>query len=154
MALRRFSRARFFLAQKRPLYSIAKSTYALSANAGSEMHVGGAFGPSHVLFRIVARRAPPRSPERRRMVEPRREATSSVPAIRLRPISAPAQPAEQPISAETAAIFNFDGTVEGVSYPSLSPAQQDVFKADFLRELASIKTWAREQQWLSTGPAE
>src|SRR5262245_19522414 len=113
------------------------------------MHVGGAFGPpSYVFFRTGSGYALPLSPQRRRMVAPGREAISSVPTVRPRPLSAPAQPAERASFTDTTASFNFDGTVEGVPYPSLSPAQQDGFKADFLRELASIKTWAGTQQWL------
>jgi hypothetical protein len=52
------------------------------------------------------------------------------------------------------ATFHFDGYVEGVPYPSLSPVQQDTFKTDFSRELASLRTWSRQENWLPSPSAE
>jgi hypothetical protein len=46
------------------------------------------------------------------------------------------------------ATFHFDGQVDGLLYPSLSPTQQDTFKADFCREAASLKQWSRLENWL------
>ena len=89
------------------------------------------------------------------MVGPGREAVSSVSAIRLRPATPPAQADEHPAPiaaardvSDTSATFHFDGIVEGVPYPSLSPAQQDSFKADFFRELASVEAWSLREHWL------
>jgi hypothetical protein len=48
------------------------------------------------------------------------------------------------------ATFHFDGQVDGLLYPSLSPTQQDTFKADFYREAASLKQWSRRENWLPT----
>jgi hypothetical protein len=55
---------------------------------------------------------------------------------------------------DTNATFHFDGYVEGIAYPSLSPAQQDAFKADFFREAASLKTWARRESWPLSPPTD
>jgi hypothetical protein len=44
--------------------------------------------------------------------------------------------------------FHFDGQVDGRPYASLSPAQQDTFKADFWREAAILKQWSRREKWL------
>jgi hypothetical protein len=52
------------------------------------------------------------------------------------------------------ATFHFDGFVEGVPYPSLSAAQQDVFKADFFKEVASLRAWCRRESWSPSPPAE
>jgi hypothetical protein len=52
------------------------------------------------------------------------------------------------------AIFHLDGYVEGITYPSLSPAQQDSFKADFFRELASLQKWCRQESWPPSPPAD
>jgi hypothetical protein len=52
------------------------------------------------------------------------------------------------------ATFDFDGEVEGLPYPSLSPAQQDTFKADFRREVASLKQWSRREDWLPDDSAD
>jgi hypothetical protein len=43
--------------------------------------------------------------------------------------------------------FCFDGQVEGLPYPSLSSAQQAIFKSSFLRELASLQEWATRANW-------
>jgi hypothetical protein len=51
------------------------------------------------------------------------------------------------------ATFNFDGKAGGVAYPSLSPAQQDGFKADFARELAGLNAWSTWERWLPFLPA-
>jgi hypothetical protein len=48
----------------------------------------------------------------------------------------------------TPTTFHFDGYVDGVAYPSLSPAQQDAFKADFFREVTSLEAWCRQVNWL------
>jgi hypothetical protein len=48
--------------------------------------------------------------------------------------------------------FNFDGKAGGVAFPSLSPAQQDDFKADFFSEVASLKKWSVRQNWLPSPP--
>src|SRR5437870_1556708 len=74
---------------------------------------------------------------------------SSVPAIRLRPVAISTEPAAPgaSLSGDIAATFHFDGTVEAFPYPSLSPTQQESFKAYFFRELASIRRWAFQQQW-------
>jgi hypothetical protein len=57
-------------------------------------------------------------------------------------------------SRDTNATFHFDGFVDGVAYPSLSPAQQDIFKADFFREVASLNNWAHREGWLPSPPAD
>ena len=44
-------------------------------------------------------------------------------------------------------IFNFWGRVQGIDYSSLSPAQQDVFKTDFARNLGLLKSWCVQEQW-------
>jgi hypothetical protein len=49
---------------------------------------------------------------------------------------------------DVTATFHFDGQVDGLPYPSLSPAQQAVFKEDFYREAASLMQWARRENWL------
>ena len=95
------------------------------------------------------------------MVVSGREALSPVSAIRLHPAAAPAQADEHPVPipaardiSDTNATFHFDGFVEGVPYPSLSPAQQDSFKADFFREVASIRAWSLREPWLPPPPTE
>lgn len=50
------------------------------------------------------------------------------------------------------ATFHFDGPVASSTSPSISSAQQKLFKADFHRELASLKTWAVEVDWLGDVP--
>jgi hypothetical protein len=52
------------------------------------------------------------------------------------------------------ATFHFEGYVDGVAYPSLSPAQQDTFKANFVREVSSLRTWCRQENWLPSPPAD
>jgi hypothetical protein len=84
---------------------------------------------------------------------------SSISAIRVRSVVAPAQSGEDSIApardfGDPIATFHFDGLVEGVAYPSLSPAQQDSFKADFFREVASLKAWSRRESWLPSPPTE
>jgi hypothetical protein len=84
---------------------------------------------------------------------------SSISATRVRPLSAPTLSGEDSIApvrdfGDPIAIFHFDGFVEGVAYPSLSPAQQDSFKADFFREVASLKAWSRRENWLPSTPTE
>jgi hypothetical protein len=49
--------------------------------------------------------------------------------------------------------FHFDGRVEGVSYPSLSPSQQDQFKVDFGREIASLGRWSARENWPACSPS-
>ena len=49
--------------------------------------------------------------------------------------------------------FHFDGRVEGVSYPSLSPPQQDQFKVDFCGEIANLKRWAARENWPECFPS-
>jgi hypothetical protein len=95
------------------------------------------------------------------MVGSWRESWSAVSAIRLSPVAAPAPTDEHPVPiaavrdiSDTSATFHFDGFVEGVPYPSLSPAQQDSFKADFFREVASIKTWSLREHWLPPPPTD
>ncbi len=62
----------------------------------------------------------------------------------------PAPPMSVPSDAgDLTATFNFDGFVDGVAYPSLSPAQQESFKSDLRREIAAIATWAHEAGWPS-----
>jgi hypothetical protein len=51
-------------------------------------------------------------------------------------------------NADVTATFNFDGKVGGMVYPSLSSTQQDSFKADLFRELATLKKWSAEKCWL------
>jgi hypothetical protein len=91
------------------------------------------------------------------MVAARRDPTSAT----LAPVMAvPAQSARHPSVAvresgdAVPATFHFDGYVEGIPYLSLSPAQQDTFKADFSREVASLRTWCRQENWLPSPPAE
>jgi hypothetical protein len=84
-----------------------------------------------------------------RMVGCSPEAIAPASAMGLRAGNAAA--ARRPSPATT---FSFEGSVEGIPYPSLSGAQQARFQADFSRELASINAWAREQQWLPSPPAE
>jgi hypothetical protein len=66
--------------------------------------------------------------------------------------SAPAIPIRSDATAmrhtDAAATFYFDGQVDGVPYPTLSPAQQAAFKADFCREVTSLKQWALGENWL------
>jgi hypothetical protein len=52
------------------------------------------------------------------------------------------------------ATFHFDGQIEGMPYPSLSPAQQDRFKAEFFREAASVKNWAQQENWSPSLPTD
>src|SRR5215471_13145632 len=46
-----------------------------------------------------------------------------------------------------AVTYNFWGRVQGMDYPSLSPAEQESFQAHFLRELTSLKNWCAQHQW-------
>ena len=51
--------------------------------------------------------------------------------------------------------FNFWGRVQGLEYPSLSPEQQDEFKATVAHDLACLKRWCIEAEWLpSQAPDE
>ena len=52
------------------------------------------------------------------------------------------------------ATFHFEGHVDGIAYPSLSQAQQKIFKADFCREVASLKTWSRQENWQPASAAD
>jgi hypothetical protein len=52
--------------------------------------------------------------------------------------------------ADPAATFNFSGRVLGIDYPSLSPAQQEAFRADFARESRVLRGWCARQQYLPT----
>jgi hypothetical protein len=47
-----------------------------------------------------------------------------------------------------AATFHFEGKVEGVAYPSLSPAQQDQLVADFCNEIDRLRAWCAAEGWL------
>jgi hypothetical protein len=44
--------------------------------------------------------------------------------------------------------YNFWGRVQGMDYPSLSPAQQEAFRAHFSGELAGLTSWCQRQHWL------
>jgi hypothetical protein len=48
--------------------------------------------------------------------------------------------------------FHFDGRVEGIAYPSLSPVQQKQFKTDVYQEMASLSVWATKQNWSPSSP--
>jgi hypothetical protein len=50
--------------------------------------------------------------------------------------------------------FNFDGKVDGLPYPSLSPADQQHFKAEFFGELASLRAWSSRHGWQPGEPAD
>jgi len=92
------------------------------------------------------------------MVGNGRESLASVSTIRVRTAASAAREAQTVptaaapgFGAETAT-FHFDGQVDGVAYPSLSPAQQETFKAEFFKEIASLKSWARQQDWSPSVP--
>jgi hypothetical protein len=51
------------------------------------------------------------------------------------------------------ATFHFDGPVEGSASTSMSSSQQNKFVADFYGELASVKAWSVEVDWLGDIPA-
>jgi hypothetical protein len=68
-------------------------------------------------------------------------AVSSTSDVRTIP-AAPIQDSEREI-----ATFCFGGSVDGSSSRSLPPAEQDTFRADFCRELASVSKWAAVEHW-------
>jgi hypothetical protein len=83
---------------------------------------------------------------------------SAISATQTRSAAASAQSALQGAASvhdfgDGLAQFHFDGHVDGVAYPSMSPAQQAGFKADFFREIASLKKWSLQQDWLPPPPA-
>jgi hypothetical protein len=45
------------------------------------------------------------------------------------------------------ATFNFDDKVDEVAYPSLSPAQQQDFKAHFCGEVLNLTKWSAQEGW-------
>src|SRR5438105_12545907 len=49
--------------------------------------------------------------------------------------------------ADRIATFHFGSLLERSASPSVSSVQQSIFKADFYRELASIKKWSDEAGW-------
>jgi hypothetical protein len=49
---------------------------------------------------------------------------------------------------ESAVTFHFEGKVDGVPYPSLSPGQQDVFVAGFFSEVERLRSWCTAERWL------
>jgi hypothetical protein len=57
----------------------------------------------------------------------------------------------EPVSIEDdndgIATFYFDSLIEQPALAGVSSAQQDIFKADFYRELASLKKWSIEVGW-------
>jgi len=65
---------------------------------------------------------------------------------RSRPVGASAQTKPAQTFCDSAT-FHFDGRVDGIAYPSLSPTQQDNFKATFRRELLGLDTWSHEANW-------
>src|SRR5215467_14131997 len=109
------------------------------------MHVGGAFGPiSNGFNGDAGRSAPRRSAKAARMVSAGRDAFASVSTIHTR-AAAPSGRAAAPhvrTVGDATATFHFVGQVEGMAYPSLSPAQQETFMAEFCREAASILQWS------------
>jgi hypothetical protein len=50
--------------------------------------------------------------------------------------------------AECAVTFHFEGKVDGVAYPSLSPAEQDAFIAAFGKDLNRLRLWCAAEGWL------
>jgi len=52
------------------------------------------------------------------------------------------------------ATFNFDDKVAGVAYLSLSPAQQETFKAHFWNELANLTKWSAQEHWFPPAPRD
>jgi hypothetical protein len=46
-----------------------------------------------------------------------------------------------------AVTFHFEGKVDGLPYPSLSPGQQDTFVAVFCQELDRLRAWCASQRW-------
>ncbi len=50
--------------------------------------------------------------------------------------------------------FNFWGRVQGLEYPSLSPEQQDEFRESFADDLARLKRWCIEAEWLPSHPPD
>jgi len=85
------------------------------------------------------------------MVSAGRDAFASVSTIHTR-AAAPSGRAAAPhvrTVGDATATFHFVGQVEGMAYPSLSPAQQETFMAEFCREAASILQWSRQENWPS-----
>jgi hypothetical protein len=46
------------------------------------------------------------------------------------------------------ATFQFAGKVDGITYPSLAPGQQDAFVARFREEVERLRSWCAEERWL------
>jgi hypothetical protein len=95
------------------------------------------------------------------MVAPRSESVSLVSAIGPRPVEASEGSSAQSLAGlavqdrrDELATFNFDGKVEQTAYPSLSPVQQDKFKDDFWREVATLKAWSVQQHWVPPPPPD
>jgi hypothetical protein len=49
---------------------------------------------------------------------------------------------------ECTATFHFEGKVDGLPYPSLSPGQQDAFVAAFCNEVDRLRSWCAAERWL------
>jgi hypothetical protein len=49
---------------------------------------------------------------------------------------------------ECAVTFHFEGKVDRVPYPSLSPEQQDAFAATFCGEVERLRSWCAAERWL------
>jgi hypothetical protein len=88
------------------------------------------------------------------MPSPEREQISSLPGERAR-ANEPSEEFARTVTlgahgdfGECVANFHFDGRVEGVSYPSLSPAQQDAFVAVLRAELDRLRAWCAEERWV------
>jgi hypothetical protein len=87
------------------------------------------------------------------MPGPAREQISSLPGGRAR-ANEPSEEFARTVTlgahgdfGECVANFHFDGSVEGVAYPSLSPAQQDAFVTGFCRDLDRLRGWCADERW-------
>jgi hypothetical protein len=47
-----------------------------------------------------------------------------------------------------AATFHFDGKVDGIAYPSLSPGHQEAFVAQFCGEFGRLQSWCANERWV------
>jgi hypothetical protein len=93
------------------------------------------------------------------MAKGRHELLRSDPVTHAHPAAMAARSGAPPDRALAAAAFddpavtyNFWGRVQGMDYPSLSPVQQNAFKAHLERELASLNSWCMRQRWLPSQP--
>lgn len=82
------------------------------------------------------------------------DAAAHLPAPALRSPNAPLGVASSPAESGLAVTFDFEKSASDSSDHSVTPAQQQAFRADLERQLVAVRNWFAQWQWLPDGPSD